>query len=208
MDTIVLNPNLAYLILVTGIFLSLLAILSPGTGVLEVIAIFALLVSGWAVYTLPVNPWALAVLLVSAILFVLAVYKKGQILLLVVSILMMVVGSVFLFRGENWWQPAVHPALASIVSLLTMGFVWVAAHKVIDARSVLPAHNPDMIIGQIGEAKTEIFTDGSAQVAGELWSARSHEPIPQGRPVRVTGREGFILVVVSSDPQESRPDRS
>jgi membrane-bound ClpP family serine protease len=33
------------------------------------------------------------------------------------------------------------------------------------------------------------------QLQGELWSARSQKPIPAGRKVQVTGREGFVLIV-------------
>jgi membrane-bound serine protease (ClpP class) len=51
------------------------------------------------------------------------------------------------------------------------------------------------LIGSIGEAKTEINDEGSVQVGGELWSARSDQAIPLGARVRVIAREGFILKV-------------
>jgi membrane protein implicated in regulation of membrane protease activity len=37
------------------------------------------------------------------------------------------------------------------------------------------------------------------QAAGELWTARSEKAIPAGTPVRVIGREGFVLVVEKSE---------
>jgi len=57
------------------------------------------------------------------------------------------------------------------------------------------------MVGQVGEAKTRIHSEGSVQVSGELWSARSEKPIPTGSAVRVLAREGFILLVekVKSD---------
>jgi membrane-bound ClpP family serine protease len=58
-----------------------------------------------------------------------------------------------------------------------------------------PVHNPDALIGQIGEARTEIHAEGSVQAGGELWSARSEKPIKMGSAVRILGREGFVLVV-------------
>ena len=53
------------------------------------------------------------------------------------------------------------------------------------------------LVGQVGEAKTRIHEEGSVQVAGELWSAGSKSPIPAGRQVKVTARDGFILEVES-----------
>ena len=54
----------------------------------------------------------------------------------------------------------------------------------------------------MGEAKTSIADEGSVQVAGELWSAKSEQAIPEGTHVRVTGREGFSLVVEKIDDEE------
>jgi membrane-bound ClpP family serine protease len=70
--------------------------------------------------------------------------------------------------------------------------------KTLQASQALPSHDLSTLIGQIGEAKTRIHSEGSVQVAGELWSARSEKTIPNGSPVKVVGREGFVLVVEKS----------
>jgi membrane-bound ClpP family serine protease len=51
------------------------------------------------------------------------------------------------------------------------------------------------LVGQVGQTVTNVDGEGSAQVAGELWSVRSEHPIPAGSFIRVVRREGFILVV-------------
>ncbi len=192
---IFLNPNLAYLLLVAGGMLAILAVISPGTGMLEIGALFILLLAGWEVYLLEINWWALVLLLLGIIPFALAMRKAGRLRYLAIATLAFVVGSAFLFRGESWWQPAVHPLLAVIVSLLSGGYMWIATTKALEARLSSPRHDLERLIGAVGEAKTEIHTDGSVQVGGELWSARSEEPIPDGEEVRVLSREGFTLVV-------------
>jgi membrane-bound ClpP family serine protease len=68
----------------------------------------------------------------------------------------------------------------------------------LQASHALPSHDLSTLIGQIGEAKTRIHSEGSVQVAGELWSARSEKTIPNGCPVKVVGREGFVLLVEKS----------
>ena len=189
-----LDPNIAYLILLVGVLLGILAVVTPGTGLFEIGAFFCLLLAGYAVYNLPVNLWALVVLVASVIPFVLAIRKPKREWLLGLSILGLVIGSVFLFSGYDW-KPAVNPILALVSSLLYAGFLWFAIRKVLQAAHARPSHDLAALVGQIGEAKTRIHTEGSVQVAGELWSARSEKPIPNGSSVRVVAREGFILVV-------------
>jgi len=43
---------------------------------------------------------------------------------------------------------------------------------------------------------------GLVRVRGELWSARSDRAVGAGSPVRVVGREGFILVIENIDPSK------
>ena len=192
---LLLNPNLAYLLLVVGLLLTLLAILTPGTGMLEVGAAFCLILAGYAVYNLSFSWWALILLVLSVIPFLFAVRKKHREIFLAISIVLLIAGSVFLFQEENS-RPAVNPWLASVTSILAAGFLWFVTQKTLQAIQSEPAHNLDKLIGQIGEAKTNIHQDGSVQVAGELWSACSDSRIPSGTEIRVVERVGFVLKVV------------
>lgn len=197
-----LDPNIAYLLLAGGLIFSVLAILNPGTGLIEVLALFGLLLAGWAVYNLPINAWAVVVLFVGAIFFVASVHKARQRILLIVSILALILGSAFLFRSEIWWQPAVDPWLATVVSILSGGFFWLVARKVVEAENVIPVHSLENLIGEIGEARSEVFHEGSIHVSGELWAARSDTPIEEGTRVRVLGLEGFVLLVEAAESNQ------
>lgn len=196
---ILLNPNVFYLLLVAGVLLAIMALFSPGTGVLELGAFFVLLLAGWGVYKLPVNLWALGLLLLGVFPFLLAVRRSRQRIYLIIALVAFVIGSAYLFRGEQRWLPGVHPLLALVVSLLSAGFLWIATVKVLEADRRRPSHDLTALVGALGEAKTDIYIDGSVQVARELWSARSAVPIPEGSRVRVVGREGLIVEVEAVD---------
>jgi membrane-bound serine protease (ClpP class) len=56
-------------------------------------------------------------------------------------------------------------------------------------------HDLDGLVGQVGEARTNVNDEGSVQVAGELWSAKSDKAISAGSPIRVIRRDGFVLIV-------------
>ena len=190
-----LNPNIAYLLLVGGIMLAVLSLISPGTGLIEVSALFVLILAGYDIYKLPVNYWALALLVLGVVPFLLALRATRKSIFLILAIVVIVVGSSFLFRGEIWWQPAVNPILAVVTSVLSGAYLWIGINKVLESGHMKPKHNINLLIGQVGEAKTLIHEEGTVQVDGELWSATSTQPIPINSRVRVVRREGFTLQV-------------
>ncbi|MBE3144327.1 MAG: hypothetical protein IMZ61_10445 [Planctomycetes bacterium] len=191
---ILYNPNIAYVLLVAGFVLALLAIVAPGTGILEVGAFFLLALAGFATYQIGFNLWALIILILSLIPFVYAIRKPKREWALALSIVGVIAGSLYLFPSEGF-LPAVNPILAALVSLLVAGFLWWTIRKVVAAHHARPLQDLKNLIGQIGEAKTRVQEEGSVQMAGELWSARSDKPIPAGSRVRVVSREGFVLIV-------------
>jgi membrane-bound serine protease (ClpP class) len=91
-----LNPNVAYLLLTAGLFFTILAMLSPGTGILEILGLIMLILAGYSIYNLPINWWALLVLLVGFVLFFLAIRRPKNIAYLAASIAALVIGSAFL----------------------------------------------------------------------------------------------------------------
>src|SRR4030042_160798 len=182
---ILIDPNVAFLLLVVGIVLAIMAVFAPGTGVLEIGALFVLFLAGWEISQLPINLWALVILIIGVIPFILAVRKSRNLIFLVIAIIAFVIGSTYLFQGPSWWQPGVNPFLAIIASLIASGYLWIAATKVLETEKSKPRHDLAKIIGDVGEAKTDIFDEGSVQIGSELWSARSEVLISAGGRVRV-----------------------
>ena len=172
---ILTNPNIVYLILVFGFVLAILAMLSPGTGVLELFAFFMLVLAGWGIYNneVTINFWALGLLVLGVLPFIWALRKSRRIIYLAIALGAFVVGSAYLFQGDEWWKPGINLLLATVVSILVIGFSWVAAQKILEAEGGRPTHDLESLIGEKGEAKTNIEAEGSVQVAGELWSAHS-----------------------------------
>jgi membrane-bound serine protease (ClpP class) len=193
-----LDPNVAYLFLIGGVFLAMLALASPGTGLIEIAAFFCIVLAGYAVYNMSFNWWALLLLGLSIIPFVYALQKPKREYFLGLSILLLIVGSVFMFprTAEGF---VVNPLLAIIASASVASFLWIAVRKSVEAASVRPMHDLEGLVGQVGEARTKIEEEGSVLVAGELWSAKSEKPITAGSTIRVLRRDGFVLIVEKSN---------
>lgn len=199
-----LDPNVAYLILVGGILLAILAVFAPGSGVLEISAIFGVLLAGYAIFNLPINPWALILLVLGVFPFVIAVRKSHRLTYLGLSLAALAVGSSFLFRRANG-APAVNPFLAVITTLVTVPLVWIATRKTLDALDMRPSQDLGRLIGEIGEARTAIIPEGTVYVGGEDWSAHSRIPIQRNARVRVLERNGLMLEVEPIEPTEPSP---
>ena len=198
MPDFLLNPNVVYILLMAGTLLAMLALASPGTGILEIGAFFLIAAAGYGLYILSFNWWALLLMVLSAIPFVYSLRKPKRELFLALAILMLIAGSLFIIP-RTLTHGRVNPLLALGTSALVAGFLWIAARKSVEAAQLKPSHDLDQLVGQIGEAKTRIQTEGTVQVAGELWSARSDKPIAAGDPIRVVKRDGFILTVEKSN---------
>ena len=195
MNTLV-NANIAYLLLMFGSIFLMMAIVTPGTHLLEGGALLMLAAAGYEIYNLGFNWWALIILVLALVPFIFSIRKSGREWALGLSLLALIVGSLYMFPGTGF-LPAVNPVLAVVISLMSAGFLWFVVRKGMQAFHARPLQDLQNLIGQTGQAKTEIaiLNGGSVQVASELWSARSEAPIPAGSRIHVVSREGFTLIV-------------
>jgi membrane-bound serine protease (ClpP class) len=189
-----MDANVAYVLLVIGLITGVLALFAPGTGFLEVGALFAIVLSGIGVMNMEINPWALGVLVLGVVPFVIALRRWRNWIFLGFAIAAVVIGSVFLIRGEDG-GPAVNTWLAIVVSLVATGLLWWIGRTGIEAIARRSEMDLERLIGMTGVAKTTIFHDGSVYVGGEEWSAWSQTPVPAGSQVKVISRHGLELEV-------------
>jgi membrane-bound serine protease (ClpP class) len=189
-----LLANLLYLSLMAGVWFTALAIVSPGTGVLELVALLTLAIAGLGTIILPLNVWAVILLILGGVAFVLSLGRRRPEIWLGISAVVLSVGSVFLFSLEDQVL-AVHPLVAVVVSALTLGFFWFAIRKTIVAQRSEPSINPSRVIGEIAEVRTKLDPIGSVYALGELWTARAEKTFKPGAKVKVIGREGLMLLV-------------
>lgn len=193
---VLIDPNVAYVLLILGFLTSVLALLSPGTGVLEVVALFALALAGYEIANLNINLWALILMIMGVVpfLFALRARPHARPPLIAAAALAFVVGSTFLFRGDRW-MPVVSPVLVVLLAPLAIGGTWWMASKSLEAITTRPVFDLDRLVGMTGQASSDIRGQGTVYVNGEEWTALSKSFIPAGSPVRVVRRNGLALEV-------------
>lgn len=188
-------PNLLYILLVAGVWTSTLAVISPGTGVYELLALATLGGTGVGLFFVPFNGWALLPIALGLVAFIAGLWqRKWERAAIVLAGVLFSLGSALLFENDAG-KPAVNPLLAIVMTLTTLGFYWFAITRVIAALRVQSTLDPSLVLNQIGDVRTLLDPVGTVYVGGELWSAWADEMIPVGSEIRVKEREGLMLKV-------------
>ena len=73
-----LDPNIAYLILLGAVLLAMMSLATPGTGLFEIGALFCILLAAYSIYQLSFNWWALVLLGLSIVPFIYAIQKPKR----------------------------------------------------------------------------------------------------------------------------------
>lgn len=196
-----IDPNVSYVLLVLGFLISVLALLAPGTGILEVMALTMIALAGYGILNLPLNLWAFLIMLLGGIPFLVGFRRNIRWQnLIALSSLAFVIGAAFLYRGTSW-LPAVNIFLIVFLVPVTAGTAWFISKKSLEAIHIQPTMNMENIIGMTGQASSDIRGQGTIYTNGEEWTAYSKTFIPAGKRVRVISHDGLILEVEPIEPE-------
>ncbi|MBI9049954.1 MAG: hypothetical protein JEZ00_11075 [Anaerolineaceae bacterium] len=199
---VLLDPNIIYFLFIGGLVMGIIAIFSPGTGFIELGALFAVALAIYGLVNLPVNSWAITIMIAGFIPFIFSGKKEYRKWLIPTSTILVVVGSLFIFRRDGNAAQA-NLVLIVIIDLIAVTLLWLFAIKGIEAIRIAPSFNLNELVGQETVALTDIFEEGTIHINGEDWTARSKEPIPEGKMVRVFGRNGLVLLVEPAEGNNS-----
>ncbi|MHB8806284.1 MAG: NfeD family protein [Anaerolineaceae bacterium] len=189
-----LDPNVAFVVLAVAFFMVIFALLTPGTGFLEILALVLLTLVGYSVANLAVNAWAIVLLLAGVVLVLIALRRAWKWYFLAGSIVCVIVGLLFVYQSAGSLL-AMDPLLAVFLSLGMGIFIWIVGRNTSTAFNLNPSSDPDQVIGMTGKALTDITAKGSVYVDGENWSAIADSRIPKGSPIVVLERTGLVLKV-------------
>jgi|UniRef100_A0A7V3RGT6 membrane-bound serine protease (ClpP class) len=192
---ILTNPNIAYILLLLGIYGLFFELQNPGMIFPGVVGGICLILGFYALHLLPVNYAGLALIILSAIFFILEVYVTSHGLLSIGGVVSLIIGSLILFESD---QPFLRVSweVIMLVVIIIVAFVGLLLFLGIKAQFRKPAAGKEGLIGEIGTARTDIDSKGGTVfVHGELWNAVSERPIKKDARIKVVGSEGMVLKV-------------
>jgi membrane-bound serine protease (ClpP class) len=192
---LLINPNVAYLLLIIGLWSAITAFIMPGTGLPEAIAAVSLVLAITGLAQLQVNLIGAVMIALAFVLFVLEFKVMSHGALTTGGVVSFALGSIFLVRPTET-QPGLSLWVVGLATLATLGFFGVAMRAAIRTyRQPIFSSPQRRLIGARGVVKQSLSPVGSVQVKSELWSAVADEPLAAGEHVVVTAIEGLKLRV-------------
>lgn len=189
------DPNLAFVLLVIGLWVAATAAYIPGTGLIDLMAVIAVGAALTLLSALPTNLFGVFLLAIGVVGFALIPFIRRRPMWLVIGgVLMQVAGSFLLYNDGVMVSP--------IVILMTLS-IPLAYHTlllmpIMERQFSRPAGAMERdanIVGMRGRVIQTLSPIGTVQVNSETWSAEGRHKIKAGMPIVVVAREGLRLIV-------------
>jgi membrane-bound serine protease (ClpP class) len=208
MPDVLLDPTLAYILLVVAIWLGVTSMYIPGTGITEAGALITIVGAFvWLAY-LPTNWTSVILLMVGMVAFVLIpMFRPQHARWSSLALVAQGLGSLFLFNGAV-------PNPVVIVVMLGLAFAY-------NHFLLIPTMERMRDLPQVGDDAEKLMgaegrvvggampsNTGTAHIRGELWTIRSEVTLERGDIVRVIDINGLELQVERVKSKIVRPEEA
>jgi len=181
---VITNPNIAYILMLLGIYGILFELYNPGSILPGVVGGICLILGLYSLQTLPVNYAGLLLIIFAVILFLLEIKIPSYGLLTIGGIAALVMGSIMLFETSMPFLRVSWEVILTMVLLSILFFVF-AIGMAIRTQRTKPTTGQQGLIGETGEVTKRIDPVGTVKVHGEYWKATADSPIKAGKQVQV-----------------------
>lgn len=189
------NPTIAYILLLLGVYGLFFELQNPGMIFPGVVGGICIILGFYALQLLPVNYAGVALILLSAFLFILEIYITSHGLLAIGGIISLVFGSLILFESDVQFLRLSWEVIVIAVIIVAAFFIFIVSMG-IRAQFRKRATGKEGLVGEVGEAKTDItVSGGTVFVHGEYWNAVSDATIKKGSSVKVMSSKDMVVKV-------------
>ncbi|MDO8729977.1 MAG: nodulation protein NfeD [Candidatus Omnitrophota bacterium] len=189
------HPNLAYILLLLGIYGLIYELATPGAVFPGVVGAIFLVLALVALETLEVNWGGIALIALSLIFFIADIKLPGYGALTAGGIIAFALGSAILFPGARISHLKLPWTTIGAAVLLTAAFFLGIVGAGVRALRQKVTSGTEGLIGSEGLTKTDLRPSGMVHVKGEDWQARAAGFVRKGARVRVVRREGLTVHV-------------
>jgi membrane-bound serine protease (ClpP class) len=183
------DPNIAYVLFNLGTIALIAELYHPGAILPGLTGVISLVLAFTAFGVLQPNWAGIALIGFALILFIVDLKVQGY-ALSVGGAIAFVLGSILLYRPlpalPDMPKIAVSPWLIATMTATWLLFFVFALSAVVRSRSIKPSSGVELLLGEVGVAKTDLKPSGIVLVRSEEWSAEAvGEPIDKGTKVKV-----------------------
>jgi membrane-bound serine protease (ClpP class) len=191
---LITDPNVAYILLMLGLYGVIFELYNPGTAVPGVAGVICLLLAAYALQMLPVSYAGLALLLFGVALMVAEIVTPTVGVLGVGGVIAFVAGSIILFDSDSPGYRVSVPIIAAAAAASAAVFL-LGVGSAMRARRLKISTGREAMIGASAVALEDFAKRGNVRAFSENWLAQSPRPVRKGDTLRVTGVEGLVLRV-------------
>ena len=188
------NPNIAYLLLMVGVYGLLLEVYSPGIGIAGITGAMSLLLGMYALQMLPLNFTGLGLMILGISLISIEAMRPSFGVFGLGGTLAFILGSIFLIdTGQQEFKISRGLIFSTAVvsasfSIFMLGYLWRNR-----ARQVVSGQR--LILDTTARVIADFQGTGQVCLGGESWSAYSSEALKKGQLVSVQEIRGLTLLV-------------
>ena len=190
---VITDPNVAFILLMIGIYGLLFEFVSPGTVAPGVVGTICLLLGLYALNMLPINYAGLGLMLVGIALLAIEAFNPTVVIGLG-GVVAFVLGAIMLVRVESPTYRLSWSVIAIVAAIFT-GFILVVLGAVRRARRGSPRVGAQAMRGLIAEVLDWNEHEGHVFTHGERWQARGADTFKPGERVEVANIVDLTLVV-------------
>lgn len=191
---VIADPNIAYILMLLGIYGLFFELWNPGYVLPGVIGGICLLLALYAFQVLPISYAGLGLILLGIGFMVAEAFMPSFGALGIGGLIAFVVGSIILFDTEVGDFGVAWPLIAGVAVASAAFFIGVV-YLALKARRRQVVSGAEELVGATGEALEEFTDMGRVRVHSEEWQARTHLLLKRGQKIRVIGRDGLLLTV-------------
>ncbi len=195
---LITDPNVAYILLMIGLYGLILEFYNPGLGLPGITGIICLLIGAYALQMLPINYAGVALILLGIGLMLVEAMSPSFGVFGFGGVISFALGSVILMDTEL----EAYRISLSIVAAFTAasaGVFLYALGAVLRARRRALVSGVESMIGKTAVALDEFENRGLVHAFGENWSAESEQFIEKGAKVEITEVDGLTLKVKNQE---------
>ena len=198
---IITNPNIAYVLMLVGIYGLILEFSNPGIILPGVVGSICLLMALYAFQVLPINYAGLALLGIGLAFIIAEMFVSSGGILGIGGVVAFTVGSIMLFDDE---YIAVSIPLIGGTALVAGGFMLWILKKFSTLRHRQVVSGAEYMIGRTGTVIEDFSGRGRVEIDGESWLADSDEHLKAGQQIRVDAIDKLVLKVEPDDNTHGR----
>jgi len=204
------NPNLAYILMMLGIYGLFFELSNPGSLVPGILGGICLLLALFAFQALPVDYTGIALILLGVIMLILEIKVPSFGALSIGGVTALVFGSLMIFDSPQEWARLSLRVLIPTV-IVFAGFFLLCVWLVVRAQKRPVTTGLGALVGETGRLVQGIENPaetGKVVCHGEIWDARADLPLAIDSRVSVVAVEGRVVKVIpESESDQSRANQ-